>query len=260
MSDFLVAVERALRAFDPAEKVALTRFLTGAEVPPSAPAAVRLSAPGRPEKPVLVMPRDVPKRGLGTPEGRAALLHALAHIEFNAVNLALDAIYRFRDMPLAYYEDWLKVAQEEAYHFTLLREYLQELGFDYGDFPAHNGLWEMALRTDHDVLIRMALVPRVLEARGLDVTPGIQARMRDVGDTRAMDILAIILRDEIGHVQIGNRWYRWCCVQRGVEPVAHFIDLYREYVTPFGGPMNHPARIAAGFTQEELDLLASLST
>lgn len=206
------------------------------------------------------MPRDVPKRGLGTLEGRAALLHALAHIEFNAVNLALDAIYHFRGMPQAYYADWLRVAQEEAYHFTLLRTYLQELGFDYGDFPAHNGLWEMALRTDHDVLIRMALVPRVLEARGLDVTPGIQARLKEVGDTRAMEILAIILRDEIGHVEVGNRWYRWCCEQRGIDPVPHFIALYREFVTPFGGPMNHTARKAAGFTQEELDLLASLNT
>ncbi|GGP27475.1 ferritin-like domain-containing protein [Silvimonas amylolytica] len=260
MSDFLFAIECALKSRDPAEKVSLTRFLTSAQVPPSAPAAERLPAPGRPEKPLLVMPRDVPKRGLGTPEGRAALLHALAHIEFNAVNLALDAIYRFRDMPQAYYADWLKVAQEEAYHFTLLREYLQELGFDYGDFPAHNGLWEMALRTDHDVLIRMALVPRVLEARGLDVTPGIQARLKEVGDRRAIDILAIILRDEIGHVEVGNRWYRWCCAQRGLDPVRHFIALYREYVTPFGGPMNRAARIAAGFTEEELELLATLNS
>ncbi|XLM22000.1 ferritin-like domain-containing protein, partial [Chromobacterium piscinae] len=136
-----------------------------------------------------------------------ALLHAIAHIEFNAVNLALDAAWRFRDMPDGFVDDWLRVAAEEAGHFRLLQGRLAELGFSYGDFPAHDGLWTMCRKTDHDAMIRMALVPRVLEARGLDVTPGIQRRLAGIGDHASVAVLDIILRDEIGHVQIGNRWF-----------------------------------------------------
>lgn len=261
MSKFLSLVETALLTFDLDEKISLVKEITLEDPLPLHPEPRRLQAPGRPERPILISPKAVPKRGLGTVEGRAALLHALAHIEFNAVNLALDAIYRFRKMPAAYYADWLKVAQEEALHFSLLRTYLQKSGFDYGDFPAHNGLWDMALRTDHDVMIRMALVPRILEARGLDVTPGIRARLWSAGDRQAAEILDVILRDEIGHVQIGNRWYHWCCEQRGLEPVATFVGLLREYAVPaFPGALNHEARLAAGFSKEELALIESLKT
>ncbi|WP_246038778.1 ferritin-like domain-containing protein [Chitiniphilus eburneus] len=223
-------------------------------------AAVRLPVPGRPARPELVAPHALIQRNLSTPAGRAALLHAIAHIEFNAINLALDAIYRFDDMPLAYYRDWVQVAREEALHFTLVVAQLARYGYGYGDFPAHNGLWDMALRTDHDVMARMALVPRILEARGLDVTPGIRAKLAQQGDTAACEVLDVILRDEIGHVRIGNRWYRHCCEARGLDPVATFVQLLRDTATPtFKGPLNHAARREAGFTDEELLLIASLN-
>ena len=213
-----------------------------------------LNIPGRPDKPELVQPRTLPRRGLNTLEGRATLLHAICHIEFNAINLALDAVYRFRDMPAQYYLDWLKVAKEEAYHFSLLRDYLEELGFAYGDFAAHNGLWEMAVETEHDVLIRMALVPRVLEARGLDVTPGIMKKFESVNDTRANEILTIIERDEIGHVDIGSKWYRYCCDLRKVDHDKTFRDLLQKYLkSGVKKPINHKARLQAGFSQHEID-------
>ncbi|XP_014680055.1 PREDICTED: uncharacterized protein HI_0077-like, partial [Priapulus caudatus] len=135
------------------------------------------------------------------------LIHAVTHIEFNAINLALDALYRFQHMPRDFYIDWLQVAAEEAHHFSLLRQRLEKMGYHYGDMPAHNGLWEMTVATDHDVLTRMALVPRVLEARGLDVTPGMMERLKKVDDQETVDILTLILRDEIGHVAIGSRWH-----------------------------------------------------
>ena len=217
-----------------------------------------LLIPGRPDKPELVQPRELPRRGLNTLEGRATLLHAICHIEFNAINLALDAVYRFRDMPAQYYLDWLKVAKEEAYHFSLVRDYLEELGFAYGNFPAHNGLWEMAVDTEHDVLVRMALVPRVLEARGLDVTPGIMKKFESVNDTRANEILTIIERDEIGHVEIGSYWYRYCCDLRKVDHDKTFIDLLQKYLkSGVKKPINHKARLQAGFTQKEIDYFES---
>lgn len=214
----------------------------------------KLLIPGRPEKPLLVQPRELARRSLNSLEGRAILLHAICHIEFNAINLAWDAIYRFRTMPKQYYFDWLKVAKEEAYHFSLLREYLEQLGYTYGDFSAHNGLWEMAVETDHDVLVRMALVPRVLEARGLDVTPGIMKKFESVNDVRANEILTIIERDEIGHVEIGSYWFRYCCEQENLEHDETFKKLLQQYLkSGIKKPINHDARLKAGFTQEELD-------
>lgn len=211
-----------------------------------------LSAPGRPERPLLVAPAAVPQRKLTTPEGHGALVHAIAHIEFNAINLALDAAWRFQDMPAHYVNDWLRVAREEAYHFTLLRERLREIGFDYGDFLAHNGLWDAAERTRHDVLVRMALVPRILEARGLDVTPAIQAKLSQIGDVKTVAVLDIIYRDEIGHVEIGNRWFTWLCDQRALDPLETFRRLLHEYdVNALRGPFNWPARLQAGFTEFE---------
>lgn len=218
----------------------------------------KLPIPGRPDKPELVQPRELPRRGLNSLEGRATLLHAICHIEFNAINLAWDAVYRFRDMPQQYYLDWMRVAKEEAEHFSLLRDYLVELGFAYGDFPAHNGLWEMAVETDHDVLIRMALVPRVLEARGLDVTPGIMKKFESVNDVRANEILTVIQREEIGHVEIGSRWYRYCCEQRGVDHDQTFRELLQKYLkSGIKKPINNDARLQAGFTQQELDYFES---
>lgn len=222
-------------------------------------APIALPEPGRPDAPRLIAPTQLRQRKLSTPEGRAALIHAIAHIEFNAINLALDAAYRFRGMPPQYYGDWLLVAAEEALHFQLLREHLQGLGHDYGDFDAHNGLWELACRTEGDVLVRMALVPRLMEARGLDVTPGIQAKLRQVGDEAACAILDIIFRDEIGHVAIGNRWYRWCCEQRGVDPLATFRELLPLYHAPVPRPPFHwEARQRAGFSEMERRLIEEL--
>ncbi len=214
--------------------------------------------PGRPLRPLLVPPKDVPMRSPFTLEGRAALLHAVAHIEFNAINLALDAAWRFAGLPAAYYRDWLLVASEEATHFTLLREHLQSLGFDYGDFPAHDGLWTMVLRTADDVCARMALVPRTLEARGLDATPPMQAKLVRAGDLRAAGILGVILRDEIGHVAIGNRWYRWLCERDGLDPLVHDALLVQRYQAARPRPpYNNVARRAAGFTDEELATLGT---
>ncbi|MDN3921713.1 ferritin-like domain-containing protein [Roseateles violae] len=214
--------------------------------------------PGRPERPRLVPTLQVPKRSPFTTEGRAALIHAIAHIEFNAINLALDAVWRFAGMPAEFYRDWLRVAAEEALHFGLLHEHLRGLGFDYGDFDAHDGLWTMAERTAGDVLARMALVPRTLEARGLDATPPLQAKLARAGDQRAVEILDVILRDEVGHVQIGNRWYRQLCRERGLDPIALYPALVARYEAPrLRPPFNLAAREAAGFSPEEIAYLSA---
>ncbi len=212
--------------------------------------------PGRPCKPQLVDPREVPRRSLATEQGRVVMLHAFAHIEFNAINLALDAAYRFREMPDAYISDWLQVAAEEAYHFSLIADYLRDLGSSYGACSAHNGLWDMVCKTRHDVLHRMALVPRVMEARGLDVTPGLMQKFSQIGDQRTVDILQIIYQEEIGHVAIGNRWYQYCCEQRGLDARATFRCLIDQYFAGnLRGPFNHAARIQAGFEEDELNQL-----
>jgi len=208
-----------------------------------------------------VPPRDLPRRRLGSTLGRATLLHALAHIEFNAINLAWDAVYRFREKPEAYYADWVSVAAEEAYHFRLLCERLGVHGFGYGDFDAHDGLWEMARKTAHDPLVRMALVPRVLEARGLDVTPGIIQRLQQAGDSAAVDVLKIILHDEIGHVEIGTRWFRYLCAERGLDPEATFAQLLHQYMKgQVKKPFHYQARKQAGFKEIEMETLEELAS
>jgi len=212
--------------------------------------------PGHPARPELVAPRLVKRRSMITPEGRAVLVHALVHIEFNAINLALDAIWRFADMPADYYTDWLRVADEEALHFSLLAAHMQTLGYTYGDFPGHASLWEMVAKTRHDVLARMALVPRTMEARGLDAVPALRAKLAQAGDQDAAEILDIILRDEIGHVAVGNRWYGYVCEQRGLEPIATYARLAVQYAAPvLRGPFNLAARRAAGFSESELAAL-----
>ncbi len=212
------------------------------------------TVPGRPERPELVPPQFVGRRrSINTIAGRATMIHALCHIEFNAINLALDAAWRFAGMPVDYYRDWLRVADEEAYHFSLLADHLATLGASYGDFPAHNSLWEMTDKTSDDVLARMALVPRTLEARGLDASPPVRAKLAEAGDAAAAAIIDIILRDEVGHVAIGNHWYRWLCAQRGLEPVATYAQLAEQYRAPkLRGPFNLDARRAAGFDEDEL--------
>jgi uncharacterized ferritin-like protein (DUF455 family) len=245
---------------DPAAKAGGTRTLLEKAATLALDPRVALieptSLPGRPDKPLLVSPHRVPRRSPHTCEGRAALLHAVAHIEFNAINLALDAIWRFADLPEAYYRDWLRVAAEEARHFTLLAEHLATLGHAYGDFDAHNGLWDMVEKTRHDATARMALVPRTLEARGLDATPPMQAKFAQAGDQRAVEILGVILRDEVGHVAIGNRWYHWLCEQEGQDPVAHYARLALQHEAPKAKPpFNIDARTRAGFTSEEIAAL-----
>ncbi|MBN9331695.1 MAG: hypothetical protein ABT03_14650 [Comamonas sp. SCN 67-35] len=218
--------------------------------------------PGHPERPLLLPHTKVRRRSPATAEGRAVLIHAICHIEFNAINLALDAIWRFAGMPRQYYLDWLRVAAEEAKHFTLLRGHLRDpLGHDYGDFPAHQGLWSMCEKTAGDLTARMALVPRTLEARGLDATPQIQHKLRQVGTHDALAacaLLDIILHDEIGHVAIGNRWYRWLCERQGLDPLTHYDTLTRRHGAPRARPpLNTSARRAAGFTEAELAWLDS---
>jgi uncharacterized ferritin-like protein (DUF455 family) len=253
-----------LLASEPAAKLACVHALyadwqAGRVDPGPHRARTPIDQPGKPEKPELVPPHKVPRRRADTVPGRAALVHALAHIEFNAINLALDAAHRFASLPPAYYADWLRVADEEALHFDLLSTQLATLGYGYGDFPGHNGLWDMALKTAHDPLVRMALVPRVLEARGLDATPLIVDKLRAANDLRMVEILAIVERDEIGHVAIGSRWFAWLCAARGLEPEATFRQLLVDYdAPPLRPPFNLAARRQAGFSGPELDWLSGL--
>ena len=256
----------ALTEPDPASKAAQARALLAelrdmAAGPPQLNTEAVLAAPdalpGRPALPRLVPANQVPRRSPFTPAGRAALLHAICHIEFNAINLALDAVWRFAGMPEQYYLDWLQVAGEEALHFSLLQAHLQSLGHDYGDFDAHDGLWQMTEATRADIVARMALVPRTLEARGLDATPPIQAKLRQAGDHAAVAILDIILRDEIGHVAIGNLWYRWLCARDGLDAETLYPQLVARYAAPrLRPPFNRAARLAAGFSEQEMDWLA----
>lgn len=217
-------------------------------------------SPGRPEKPKLVPPRNLPRRSLHTKQGMAALLHSIAHIEFNAINLALDAAYRFRDLPNQYYADWIRIAAEEAYHFQLVDAHLRTLGYAYGDFSAHNGLWDMAMQTNHSALVRMAIIPRVMEARGLDVTPGIINRFAAVGEHKVVEILKIIMRDEIGHVEVGTHWFNYLCDKKQLPRQATFEKLMREFSKGrVKLPLHREARINAGFTESELKFLEGLA-
>jgi len=211
---------------------------------------------GRPPRPELVHPRSLPRRSFATAEGRLVLIHAVAHIEFNAINLACDAVFRYRNMPGEYYDDWVRVTAEEAQHFCLLRERLHAGGREYGDFAGHNGLWDMAMRTARDPLQRMALVPRMLEARGLDVTPAMIDRFTAAGDRAMVEVLSLILREEIGHVAIGSRWFRHLCAARGVEPEQTYFDLLDNFVNgEIRAPLHREARLQAGFSDSELDRL-----
>ncbi len=257
--------KRCLDCADPGQKAGLTRQVFSAVLAGTLDFSSRdepepFADAGRPPRPVLVAPRELPRRSPASREGRIALLHAIAHIEFNAINLAWDAVYRFRGLPPRYYQDWARVAAEEAYHFGLLQARLADFGAAYGDLDAHDGLWATAGRTAHDPLVRMALVPRVLEARGLDVTPGMIERLRKVGDNETVALLNIILRDEIGHVEIGTRWFHYLCAQRRLDPERTFTDLLDEYMRGVVRPPFHrEARRRAGFSDSELRYLESMS-
>ncbi len=270
MSQSLFAALRdCLDTAEPTDKIAAITALAAAIAdgslsvaeaaePSEPPEPIR--APGRPPRPALVAPRDLPQRRLGSPDGRAALLHAVAHIEFNAINLALDAAYRFRGMPEQYYRDWISVALDEARHFQMLAQRLQELDSSYGAFDAHNGLWEMAERTADSCLARMALVPRVLEARGLDVTPGMIAKLRQLKDLASVEVLEVILAEEVRHVAIGSHWFAWCCRRESLDPETTFIGLLGGIARrSIQGPFNLSARRAAGFADSEMSLLSALA-
>jgi uncharacterized ferritin-like protein (DUF455 family) len=256
-----------LASAEPIAKVSLSREIAAAwrsgilaignAAPPPRPA--------RPPRPILRSPRDMRKRRhFGSPAGRVALLHALAHIELNAIDLAWDLIARFgaarfgeNGWPRAFFDDWVMVAAEEAEHFSLLSARLAALGAAYGDLPAHDGLWEAAVATAHDPLARLAVVPLVLEARGLDVTPDMIARLERAGDCDSALVLDRIYRDEIGHVAAGRRWFEWLCAWRGCEPLAAFRALVHRY---FSGalkpPFNRPARETAGLAAAYYETLA----
>lgn len=256
-----------LGAAEPEAKVMLSRaaarawnggdLAVGRAMPPPRPA--------RPSRPSLRAPRDMPKRRhFGSPAGRIALLHALAHIELNAIDLAWDLIARFgvarfgdAGMPRAFFDDWVMVAAEEAEHFSLLSARLAVLGSAYGDLPAHDGLWEAAAATAHDLLARLAVVPLVLEARGLDVTPDMRRRLERAGDPDSAAVLARIYRDEIGHVAVGVRWFERLCRERGLDPETAYRDRVRRH---FRGvlkpPFNRAGRDRAGFAATYYEPLA----
>ncbi|GMB82343.1 ferritin-like domain-containing protein [Shinella zoogloeoides] len=218
--------------------------------------------PGRPAKPELIPPRHMEKRSLHTMKGRIALLHALAHIELNAVDLALDIVARFTTerVPHSFFDGWMQVAFEEAKHFRLVRDRLRELGADYGDLPAHDGLWQAAHDTRNDLTARLAVVPLILEARGLDVTPTLQAKMRETGDHASADILDIIYNDEKGHVAVGAKWFRFLCAREKKDPSATFRELVRlNFRSPLKPPFNDIARAEAGLTPSFYRALVSVS-
>ena len=216
--------------------------------------------PERPAKPDLVRPGKLPRRKIGTdPQGRIALLHALAHIEFNAIDLAFDIAGRFcsESLPEAFFDDWIAVGDDEARHFLMLEDRLNELGASYGDLPAHDGLWQAAATTAHDLLARLAVVPMVLEARGLDVTPGMIEKLRNAGDSESADALQIIHDDEIGHVAVGKRWFDYLCGEADLEPKSTWHALVRRYFK--GGvkpPFNAESRAKAGLPADYYEPLS----
>jgi uncharacterized ferritin-like protein (DUF455 family) len=212
-----------------------------------------------PDKPVLLPPRAMPNRKLTTVDGVVAFFHAIAHVEFIAVSLAWDLLYRFRGLPEQFYQDWLNVAYEEAQHFEMLHSHLQTMGVNYGDLPAHSGLWDHAVDTADDLLGRLAMVPRCMEARGLDVTPAIIAKFTAIGDNTSVTLLTRILTDEVGHVERGSYWFKFVCQQQGIEPEATYQALIRQYYRGGKpkGPFNREMRLIAGFSDTELDWLES---
>ena len=207
-----------------------------------------------PDKPELLAPRYMARRKLGTPEGVQAFYHALAHIEFIAIYLAWDILYRFRGLPEKFYQDWLQVAYEEALHFNLIRGHLRKLGIDYGDLPAHQGLWEHAQDTAHDILARLSIIPRCMEARGLDVTPGMIEKIRKLKDEEGVQILMRILEDEQQHVLFGSYWFKQQCDEQQLLSETTFKALILKYFknNKPKGPFNIEMRLKSGFTENEL--------
>ena len=263
MTSVAAAARSVLLAADPPEKVRAARV--AARTWRRGALAHRFDvampdAPARPDRPELRPPSQMPKRGRGGSErGRIAMLHALAHIEFSAIDLAFDLAGRFgADFPPAFVDDWFSVGADEAMHFALLDRRLKALGSFYGALPAHEGLWESAEKTAHDPLARLAVVPMVLEARGLDVTPATVERFRAAGDVRSAAILERIYRDEIRHVAAGTKWFLWGCERRRIGPVSEWQRLVRAHVRgAVKPPFNDSARDEAGLSREFYGALAA---
>ncbi len=251
------AARRIVAEPDPMAKVALAQSAAAAwfgrrlSLGPLSSASPMPGRPGRPDRPLLLPPRAMPKRSAFDEAGRIALLHSLAHIELNAIDMTWDLIGRFHHcpMPRAYYDDWVRVGGEEASHFELIHRRLAELGAAYGDLPAHDGLWQAAQATGASLLARLAVVPLVLEARGLDVSPSIIANLERAGDEPTAAVLGIIYRDEKGHVAIGARWFRYMCETANLPLEPTFQSLVRQHFRgPIKPPFNDRARAEAGLT------------
>ena len=266
MKNIFALAEACLHDPDIEQKLMLThqaqKLLTQGELslaseqPPLAISSVQF-----PGTPILLSTREMPKRKLGSPDGIKAFFHAIAHVEFMAIYLAWDMLYRFRGMPDQFYHDWLRVADEEAQHFELIRTHLKVMNLAYGDLPAHNGLWDHATDTADDLLARLAMIPRCMEARGLDVTPAIIAKFKHINDEASVTLLTRILTDEVGHVERGSYWFKFVCEQQGLEPEAQYQRLIKKYYQGGKpkGPFNREMRIIAGFSDAELDWLENTS-
>jgi uncharacterized ferritin-like protein (DUF455 family) len=261
------AAARAVAAADLDEKTARTRAAyarwKGRTLSLRDPGDFRpQDRPGRPARPELVPPTKVKRRTLNSERGRITLLHAICHIELNAIDLALDIVARFagKQMPLSFFDGWMQVAFEEAKHFNMVRDRLRDLGSDYGDLPAHDGLWQAAHDTRNSLMARLAVVPLILEARGLDVTPSMRAAMRATGDEASAAVLDVIYEDEKKHVAVGAKWFRFLCARQKLDPSAEFQALVRANFR--GGlkpPFNDLARAAAGLTPSFYRSLAAQS-
>ncbi len=263
MTDLFAAANRCLAISDPDHKIDATRELVGRWhgghlAWQEASSDFTVSPPGRPQRPLLVPPNQVERRGFGSLANRAALIHALAHIEHTAINLAWDTVVRYPGMPRQFYDDWITAAADESEHFLMLRERLRHMGFEYGDFVAHQELWNNAERSSGELAERMAIVHRVLEARALDVVPRIRRKFLSQGDRETARALERIANDEVAHVGAGSRWFHYRCDELRLEPEATFFGMVKEHFGKYPtGPFNRTARLQAGFSESELARLAN---
>jgi len=261
MKNLFQEAEHCLKISDPQEKIAYGMEVvsdwnaTNLEWDCSDSPRI-INSPGHLDKPIIVPPNKLKKRGFGSQQQIASLLHALAHIEITAVNLAWDSICRYPGMPQEYYDDWINTAKDEGEHFLALRQQIKLLGYDYGDFPAHAELWNMAIQTADNLMHRMGIVHRVLEARALDVVPFAVQKFQTIKSGDTAKVLIRIANDEVNHVAAGTRWYRYCCEKEKVDPDKTFFKLIKQYLNSYPrGPFNESSRASAGFSKNEITLL-----
>jgi len=265
MSDVFLGIEKALESSSVEETIQLTRqvFKQLAEdslfVEPTERVIKPIDQVRFPSKPICIEPRDLPRRRLGSDGGKRSFIHSIAHIEFNAIKLALDIAYRFKGLPVQFYRDWVYVANDECKHFEMLNNHLANYECVYGDLPSHDGLWSMAVKTDDNILARLSLVPRYLEARGLDVTPAMLQKLQAQKDTASAAILEVILEDEVGHVAFGTTWLDFICEQFSVERENVYFENINHFMKgQILGPFNRELRLRAGFSEAELTELERL--